>query len=136
LRSSPPCRRPTSRLIEKELTAAGADLLLGSTVVSGAIAARGGHVEEHDRLVREAVAHAADMADVLVLAQASMARAVDGVDLHVPVLTSPGGGMQSLLAALGTSTAQATNDEFPRVCRTARRMDRICAVSVSFSTSN
>ena len=39
-------------------------------------------------------------ADVIVLAQASMADALDGTDVRVPVLTSPAGGLAAALAAV------------------------------------
>jgi hypothetical protein len=37
---------------------------------------------------------------VIVLAQASMARAAEGAASGVPVLTSPAGGVRALVAAL------------------------------------
>jgi hypothetical protein len=42
----------------------------------------------------------ADSADVVVLAQASMAAAAAGLDLGVPVLTSPEGGAAALVGAV------------------------------------
>jgi hypothetical protein len=97
---------PTGRLLERE--AAGAAVDIEVTVVEGAADARArGNQEEHDRLVREAVLQAAGRSDVVVLAQASMAAAVR--DATVPVLSSPDGGVRSLVAAVaGGSDSSGT----------------------------
>lgn len=96
---------PTDRLIERE--AADSTVAVTSTVVDGAIAARdAGDQAGHDRLVAEAVALAAGDADVVVLAQASMAGAISDVEVSTPVLTSPGSGVASLLAALGAGSRE------------------------------
>lgn len=90
---------PTGRLLEH--AASGSDVLVDVTVVDGAAAARArGDAAEHDRLVLDAVLEFAGRADVIVLAQASMAAALGDTDVPVPVLTSPGGGVRSLLAAV------------------------------------
>jgi Asp/Glu/hydantoin racemase len=90
---------PTSRLIQREVDRAGADVTVTASVVAGAVAAReAGDPDEHDRLIAESVAAAADSADVIVLAQASMAAAADRADVRIPVLTSPQTGVESLLA--------------------------------------
>jgi aspartate/glutamate racemase len=90
---------PTSRLIQREVDRAGADVTVTASVVAGAVAAReAGDPDEHDRLIAESVAAAADSADVIVLAQASMAAAADRADVRIPVLTSPQTGVDSLLA--------------------------------------
>ncbi|MFC0681126.1 aspartate/glutamate racemase family protein [Lysobacter korlensis] len=89
---------PTGRLIERA-AADGTDV--DATVVPGAIEAReSGDQARHDRLVREAAVAAAARADVVVLAQASMAAALAGTDLDVPVLTSPPGGVAALAATI------------------------------------
>jgi aspartate/glutamate racemase len=91
---------PTGRLIER---AAGAsrDAEVEATVVPGAVEAReSGDQARHDALVREAAVLAAATADVVVLAQASMAAALTGADLGVPVLTSPPGGVAALAASI------------------------------------
>jgi aspartate/glutamate racemase len=90
---------PTSRLIQREVDRAGADVTVTASVVAGAVAAReAGDPDEHDRLIAKSVAAAADSADVIVLAQASMAAAADRADVRIPVLTSPQTGVDSLLA--------------------------------------
>lgn len=97
---------PTGRLIERAAREAGGEVRVSAQVVAGAAAARArGDQGEHDRLVREAVVAAADSADVLVLAQASMAAAVEGVELGLPVLTSPEGGVAALLDTVSESAA-------------------------------
>lgn len=91
---------PTGRLVDEAVRRAGADVTVTSSVAEGAAAAKsGGDQERHDEIVRAAVADAAAGADVVVLAQASMAAALDGVDPPVPVLTSPVGGVRDVLRA-------------------------------------
>ena len=91
---------PTGRLLER--AAGDADVVVSSTVVDGAVAARNaGDQATHDRLVADAVTAAGADADVVVLAQASMADAAAGAAVPVPVLTSPEGGIAALVAALG-----------------------------------
>lgn len=90
---------PTGRLISRE--AAGANVRVEAHVVDGALQARNaGDLPTHDTLIREAVLTAADHADVIVLAQASMAGAVAGTSTAIPVLTSPEGGMAALTHSL------------------------------------
>jgi aspartate/glutamate racemase len=92
---------PTGRLIERAAAETGGGVDVSAQVVPDAAAARArGDQAEHDRLVREAVIAAAGTAEVLVLAQASMAAAVADVELGVPVLTSPTGGVAALLDAV------------------------------------
>jgi len=62
---------------------------------------------EHDRLVTQGLAALIEKVDVVVLAQASMARVIQQIppeQLKVPVLSSPRLGLQQaqqILAALG-----------------------------------
>ncbi|WP_175499566.1 aspartate/glutamate racemase family protein [Cellulomonas marina] len=93
---------PTGRLVER--TAAGADLgsgvVVDARVVAGAAEARAaGDEDRADALVAAAVGEAAQEADVVVLAQASMAGAAARAQVDVPVLTSPAGGVADLVAA-------------------------------------
>jgi hypothetical protein len=56
-----------------------------------------GDTATHNRLVRAALSDAAKGSDIIVLAQASMARALEGLDpIAVPVLTSPELSMKRL----------------------------------------
>jgi glutamate racemase len=96
---------PTGRLIERAAAAAGADVRVAAHVVEGAVAARdAGDRATHDRLIRDAV-RAAE-ADVIVLAQASMAAAAVDAGATAPVLTSPEGGVGALADALAAAVDQ------------------------------
>jgi hypothetical protein len=95
---------PTSELIERAARAADRPAEVRTHLVAGAFdALRGGQPEQHDRLVMAALRDLAGWADVLVLAQASMARALDGASevAGVPVLTSPRLGVERLRSLLG-----------------------------------
>jgi len=78
---------PTGRLVER--AAAGTTVRVTSTVVPGA-------AERADAGDRAG-------ADVVVLAQASMAGAAAAAGVGVPVLTSPAGGVRALLDAVGVA---------------------------------
>jgi len=80
----------------------GRDVTVQTTVVPEAfVRLEAGDTEAHDRTVQEAARRQADWADVVVLAQISMARAASGLaDLPVPVLTSPERGVRAILAAI------------------------------------
>ena len=91
---------PTSRLVERSAT--GAAVLVTATVVPGAAErADAGDRAAADALIAAAVREAAAGADVVVLAQASMAGAASTAGVDVPVLTSPAGGVRALLAEVG-----------------------------------
>jgi aspartate/glutamate racemase len=97
---------PTTRLLQRELGGAATSVTVSSSVVEGAVAARdAGRPDDHDRLIAEAVADAARSAGVIVLAQASMAAAADRARVSIPVLTSPDGGVASLLSAVAAPSA-------------------------------
>jgi hypothetical protein len=92
---------PTSRLVEQAARDAGVDVQVDTLVVPGAADARdAGDDETADRLVTEAVVRAAEHADVVVLAQATMAAAADQAHVSTPVLTSPATGVSATLATL------------------------------------
>ncbi|WP_026874714.1 aspartate/glutamate racemase family protein [Jiangella gansuensis] len=92
---------PTTALIEERAALAGRSPAITSEVVDGAFAAvAGGDRGTHDRLVAEAIERAARDADVVVLAQASMASAAEGVVVDVPVLTSLEPGIRRLREAV------------------------------------
>jgi Asp/Glu/hydantoin racemase len=93
--------RPTLALIRERAALAGVDPELTSEVVEGAFEAiAGGDRATHDRLVGGAIERGAAEADVIVLAQASMATAAEAVSVDVPVLTSPRLGVERLAAQL------------------------------------
>lgn len=100
---------PTGRLLESAAT--GADVEVDVTVIDGAADARArGDQAEHDRLVTDAVLEFAGRADVIVLAQASMAAALGDTHVPVPVLSSPEGGVRLLVAAVSGGVPPATPD--------------------------
>jgi aspartate/glutamate racemase len=93
--------RPTLGLLQERAGLAGVEPEFTSEVIEGAFAAvAGGDRATHDRLVAAAIERGAAEADVIVLAQASMASAAEAVSVDVPVLTSPRLGVERLAAAL------------------------------------
>ncbi len=98
---------PTSRLIDERARLAGKEVQLTSIVVEGAFAAvAAGDRATHDALVGAAIERAATQADVIVLAQASMAGAADAVSVSVPVLSSIAPGIRRLAALLADDAAR------------------------------
>lgn len=90
---------PTSRLLENTAREAGRYIELTPHLCDGAFEAlTSGRHEEHDRLVTEKVMAAAREHEVIVLAQASMARVLPEAArrVNVPVLSSPGLAMKRL----------------------------------------
>lgn len=88
---------PTTRLIRERAELIGANPDIRSEVVEGAFAAVStGDRETHDRLVVAAIERVAKDADVVVLAQASMASAADAADVAIPVLSSLRPGIERL----------------------------------------
>jgi len=96
----PSTMEPTVALIKAKAQAAGKSPEIISQVVDGAFAAViGGDGAKHDALVSEALKAMAKKTDVIVLAQASMARVVDALspaDKPVPILSSPRLAMEHL----------------------------------------
>lgn len=89
---------PTGRILERAAAEASEPPSVRAHVVPDAASARAaGDVERHDRLVAEAVREAAAEADVIVLAQASMAPAADTAQVDVPVLTSPASALRAVV---------------------------------------
>jgi Asp/Glu/hydantoin racemase len=84
---------PTRRLLETEAAHANKPVEIELLLVEDALPALlAGDGETHDRLVRPAIAELARRSDVVVLAQASIARVLDGIpeaDRPVPILSSP-----------------------------------------------
>jgi Asp/Glu/hydantoin racemase len=95
---------PTRARLEAESTRRERPLTISTRFVDGAMAALlAGDHEAHDRLVAEAVRAAACDADVIVLAQATMARVLPALrepPIHVPVLASPPLALAELRRAL------------------------------------
>lgn len=94
---------PTANLVRRKAREAGRDVAVEAVVVDGAFAALGaGRLEEHDRLVLDALRSLIARSDVVVLAQASMARLLPslGSAPAVPVLSSPVSGIDAAGAAV------------------------------------
>lgn len=95
---------PTADLIRRTAEASGQTCALTSRLADDAFALlSGGDTQGHDRLVAEALTGLAPEVDVIVLAQASMARALEAVKDRLgplPVLTSPEPGMAHIAAIL------------------------------------
>jgi Asp/Glu/hydantoin racemase len=104
LATLPTTLEPTVDLVERTAERAGRDVTVAAELCDGAFdAVSAGDVERHDALVRESLARLAGRVDVVVLAQASMARVVDGLPEvpAVPVLSSPRSAVEEVAAVLG-----------------------------------
>ncbi len=92
---------PTTALIQERAARAGVSPTVRSEVVEGAFAAVvAGDRPTHDRLVVAAIERQAADADVVVLAQASMASAAEAASVAVPVLSSLRPGIERLATLL------------------------------------
>ena len=92
--------RPTAGLIERTARESDRDVEVRDRLCDGAFEAlREGDTERHDKLVREGLRELIGWADVIVLAQASMARVVDSLsedERRTPILSSPRLGMERM----------------------------------------
>ncbi|WP_419992601.1 aspartate/glutamate racemase family protein [Streptomyces boninensis] len=98
---------PTAALLRERAELHGREVELTEVVVEGAFeAVAGGDRERHDTLVAAAVERQAATADVIVLAQASMATAAQRSAVAVPVLSSPELGMRRIGQSFGREGAR------------------------------
>ena len=89
--------RPTLNLVHRKAAEKGKKIEVRHFLMAEAFPLlMAGDVATHNRIVQKTALEAAKGSDLLVLAQASMAKALDGVDVPVPVLTSPERGMRHL----------------------------------------
>lgn len=95
---------PTVRLIRAKAEVAGKQIEVSEALADGAFQALlEGKTQEHDEVVRRTILSLVDKVDVIVLAQASMARLTSSLgDLKVPVLSSPRSGVEAVRALLET----------------------------------
>ena len=95
---------PTVRLVKKKAGELGRTVEVTERIAEGAFdALLSGDGARHDEIVKRAISTLAEHVDVVVLAQASMARLVPQLgDLRVPVLSSPRSGVAALKRAIGT----------------------------------
>lgn len=93
---------PTADLIRRKADKAGKQVTINTVLVEGAYAAlMEGHKEVHDAKIKEAVGQYLATSDIVVLAQASMASAVDMPGEEAKkILTSPRLGIEKLKADL------------------------------------
>ncbi|MGD0863829.1 MAG: aspartate/glutamate racemase family protein [Candidatus Limnocylindrales bacterium] len=109
--TNPTTFEASRRLIEDEAHRIGNPVHIRLRPVAGALEARlRGDDAVHDRLVECAVRGEANEADVVVLAQASMARVLDamaGAPVPVPVLASPRLALAEVRRALLAGAEQA-----------------------------
>jgi Asp/Glu/hydantoin racemase len=95
---------PTADLVQRRAALAGREIELTSVLCEGAFEAlMGGDGVRHDAIVAAALKQLVTQVDVVVLAQASMARVVDALaasDRPVPILASPGIAIQHLAAEM------------------------------------
>lgn len=89
----PTTLNPTSDLVRRRASIAGKDIVLTSRLCEGAFEAlMSGDAAKHDALVADALRDLSAHVDVILLAQASMARVVDtlaATDKRVPIFASP-----------------------------------------------
>ncbi len=94
----PTTLEPTRALIEARAAAHDKEIQTVSYLCDGAFqAVSSGDAETHDRLVREGLLKLMDQVELIVLAQASMARVVDTLsedEKRVPILSSPKLGVE------------------------------------------
>ncbi|WNQ13606.1 aspartate/glutamate racemase family protein [Paenibacillus aurantius] len=103
LATLPSTLEPTMRLVQKQAERAGREVKLVNGLAEGAFAALvSGKPEEHDRLLLETALRTAADADVLVLAQGSMARMEKKLAEATgkPVFSSPRLGVEHVKAVL------------------------------------
>jgi Asp/Glu/hydantoin racemase len=103
LATLPSTLEPTLRLISKEAERLGKEVVLVKGLAEGAFDALvGGNPEEHDRILLETAKQVCEEADVLVLAQGSMARMEKMLSeiTGKPVLSSPRLGVEQVKAVL------------------------------------
>ncbi len=96
--------QPTSDLVKRRAAVAGKTIELETVLCEGAFdALMSGDTATHDAMVAKALRELSARTDVIVLAQASMARVADGLapeDKKVPILASPGIAIQHIASVL------------------------------------
>lgn len=95
---------PTGDLVKRRAALAGKEIELTSKLCDGAFEAlMSGNPEKHDALVADALRQLSKQVDVILLAQASMARVVDTLaeaDKTVPILASPPNAVKYLASVI------------------------------------
>lgn len=105
--TNPDTAEPTSQLILDYAASVGKTVQVAPVIVDYAFdAVRSGDGETHDRLVKQAIHCLAPQVDVIILAQASMARVLESLsesDCRVPILSSPHLALEQVKLALQCS---------------------------------
>ncbi len=100
----PTTLEPTADLIQRRAQKAGRQVDITSRICEGAFEAlMSGDAARHDAMVASALKELSKQVDVIVLAQASMARVVESLraeDKRVPILASPGIAVDYLATVL------------------------------------
>lgn len=95
---------PTTDLVKRRAAVAGKEIELTARLCEGAFEAlMSGRSAEHDEMVASALKELSSQVDVILLAQASMARVVDSLeekDKRVPILASPPQAIKHLASIL------------------------------------
>jgi Asp/Glu/hydantoin racemase len=95
---------PTSDLVKRRAALAGKEIILTSKLCEGAFEAlMNGDTAKHDEMVANALRELSTRVDVILLAQASMARVVDCLDesdKRVPIIASPPQAIKHLATIL------------------------------------
>jgi Asp/Glu/hydantoin racemase len=95
---------PTSDLVKRRAALAGKEIALTARLCEGAFEAlMSGDTARHDTMVADALRELSNEVDVILLAQASMARVVDNLaeaDRRVPILASPPQALKYLASVL------------------------------------
>jgi Asp/Glu/hydantoin racemase len=103
---------PTADLVARRAGQRGRQVEVVARLAEGAFAElKAGNTDEHDRRVRAVLLELIERADVIVLAQASMARVADQLDDaergSVPILSSPAASMDQAAETLRGAAAAA-----------------------------
>lgn len=102
--TAPTTLKPTTDLVRAKAAARNAEVKVDSVLVAGAFAAlSSGDMATHDRLVTKTLVELMARNDVVILAQASMARVASSIpaaDQVVPILSSPRLAIEKLSGVL------------------------------------
>ena len=102
--TAPTTLQPTLDLVKTRAALAGKHVSVEAVLCQGAYTAlMSGDLETHDRIVRQTVGGLMERNEVVLLAQASMARVVDSIpeaERRVPILSSPRLAMERAKAVL------------------------------------
>jgi len=103
----PTTLKPTVRLLKHKANELGRTVEIKTLLVQDAFKILyDGHKEKHDSLVREAISQFQETTDCIILAQASMAGAIENFESKVPILTSFPSGLKAACDLLISPTSE------------------------------